>query len=105
LLLYILFSILDLTPPTINCPESIFAETELGQAYKEISWAEPTIIDNSLTGSDDITVSHSPANIKAPYKFPIGVTIVKYMASDAVGNSDECVFRVEVIGKIHLDNN
>lgn len=89
----------DLTPPTINCPEPIFAETEAGQSFKEITWVEPTVIDNSITGSDDITVSHIPANIKSPYKFPIGLTLVEFTASDQNGNTDKCTFRVEVIDR------
>lgn len=89
---------IDLTPPTVQCPESIFAETDIGQSYKEISWLPPTIIDNSISGSDDISLTHTPAEIKSPYKFPIGVTLIKYNASDAFGNFDECVFRVQIIG-------
>ena len=98
---WILISFSDLTPPTIHCPEPIFAETEIGQAFKEISWVEPSVIDNSISGSDDITVTHSPANIKSPYKFPIGVTVVTFTASDQNGNSDTCRFRVEIAGMIY----
>lgn len=88
----------DLTPPTISCPESIFAETELSQAYKEIDYLQPTVIDNSLSGSDDITVIQDPPTIKSPHKFPVGVTVVNFTAVDQSGNSDSCTFRVEIIG-------
>ena len=96
----VVFYFIDLTPPTVQCPESIFAETDFGQSYKEISWSPPTIIDNSISGSDDISLTHTPAEIKSPHKFPIGVTLIKYNASDAFGNFDECVFRVQIIGMI-----
>eukprot|EP00111_Clytia_hemisphaerica_P006027 TCONS_00017431-protein len=89
----------DLTPPTIHCPESIFAETDVSQSYKEITWPEPTIIDNSISGQDDITVTHTPSEITSPHKFPIGVTLINFKATDAVGNFDECTFRVEIIDR------
>lgn len=89
----------DLTPPTIICPEHITAETEDGQAFKEISYAEPTVRDNSITGQDDIVIYQDPPTIKSPYEFPIGVTLINFTAVDAAGNSDSCTFRVEVIDR------
>ena len=96
------FFFLDRTPPTIRCPESINAETDVGQSHKEISWSIPVVIDNSISGSDDITLTHTPAEIKSPHKFPIGTTIVKYKAADAFGNFVECVLRVEINGLFML---
>ena len=90
---------LDQTPPTITCPEHVTAESEPGQAYKEISYLQPTVVDNSITGEDEITVLQNPSSIKSPYEFPIGVTIINFTATDPAGNSDACIFRVEIEGE------
>lgn len=92
------YSFIDLTPPTINCPEPIVAETEFDQAFKEISFDQPRVTDNSITGRDDITVIQEPLHIQSPYEFPIGVTVINFTAIDSSKNSDSCVFRVEIKG-------
>ena len=89
---------LDQTPPSVACPEDITADAEPGQAYKEISFSQPTVIDNSITGEDDITVIQEPSTIVSPFEFPIGVSIITFTAKDAAGNSDNCSFRVEIKG-------
>ncbi|XP_065668355.1 sushi, von Willebrand factor type A, EGF and pentraxin domain-containing protein 1 isoform X2 [Hydra vulgaris] len=90
---------LDKTPPSIRCPEPVLAESEPGRAYKEISFLPPSVIDNSISGSDDITVTQSPSNIVSPYEFPIGITLILFTAVDTAGNSDSCTFRVEIVDR------
>ena len=91
--------LIDLTPPTIKCPESVLADTDVGLPYKEISFLQPIVIDNSISGSDDIIVTQDPPNIKSPYKFPIGSTTVTFTASDQASNSHSCSFSVEIQGE------
>ena len=90
---------IDLTPPSITCPEHVTAETEQGQAFKEITYLQPTVRDNSITGRDEITILQEPASIQSPYEFPIGITLINFTAIDSSGNSDSCTFRVEIQGK------
>ena len=86
----------DAIPPTFtNCPANISLTTTGTCAYA--SWTAPTAIDNC--GTPSVTQLLGGANGSC---FPIGTTLVKYMATDAKGNTAICVFNV-VVTRIVID--
>ncbi|XP_077500331.1 sushi, von Willebrand factor type A, EGF and pentraxin domain-containing protein 1-like isoform X2 [Amblyomma americanum] len=82
-------TVADLEPPFVeSCadPPEAFADDQLS-AY--VSWEEPAFSDNS---GADVTLwqSHSQG------LFPVGETLVTYVATDGSGNNASCVIRVVV---------
>ena len=93
------FLITDKTPPTITCPADLDVLTDEGKAYKEITFNQPTVADNSDAMADSgVTVTQQPNSIKSPYKFPIQTTTIVFTAADASNNRHMCTFRVTVKG-------
>jgi len=87
----------DKTPPTITCPADLDVLTDEGKAYKEITFNQPTVTDNSDAMADSgVTVTQQPSSIKSPYKFPIKTTTIAFIAADASDNRHVCTFRVTV---------
>ena len=69
------------------------ATTALGSAVASVSWAVPTVIDNS-------GVMISAGSSQRPGdEFGIGSTTVSYVAVDGAGNSGICEFEVIVTGE------
>jgi gliding motility-associated-like protein len=71
-----------------GCPNIISVDIQ-NDCDSPVSWTEPTALDNC--GTATITKSHIPGSI-----FPIGVTEVKYTATDGYGNVSVCQFNVSV---------
>ena len=83
----------DTSPPVISgCPASITFMSPIGSTQLEITWTEPTAVDNSGLGPIR-TQTHQPTD-----SFPVGTTAVTYTFTDQAGNSAECSFDV-TIGK------
>jgi gliding motility-associated-like protein len=75
-------------PVISNCPADVLVSAgESGEA--QATWTEPTA--STQCGTAILTSSHSPGII-----FPIGTTVVTYTATDAVGNTSQCMFNVVV---------
>ena len=70
-----------------NCPLNITQET--ANSCNIINWVAPTATDNCGTPS----VS---SNFNSGFCFPLGITEVKYTATDAKNNTSTCVFTVTV---------
>lgn len=86
---------LDTDPPyIINCPNTIYAYTEKMSKIANVTWKIPSATDNSGSATVD--------QIKGPVlgsNFQIGLTEIRYMATDAKGNqSPDCIFFVNVEG-------
>jgi Lectin C-type domain/HYR domain/Secretion system C-terminal sorting domain len=80
----------DATAPVISgCPSNI-ALTTTGNCANA-SWTAPTATDNC--GTPTVTQLLGGANGSC---FPVGTTMVKYMAKDAKGNFSTCIFNVVV---------
>jgi hypothetical protein len=78
-------------PVMSNCPSDIVAFiSEPGQCEQNVSWQNPTASDNCP--GLDLTQNYFPGS-----SFPIGTTVVTYMATDNAGNSVSCSFSVTVI--------
>lgn len=71
-------------PTIIACPGNMVSCT--GTA----SWAVPTATDN-CAGVVSVFSTHNPGDT-----FPVGVTTVQYVFTDATGNADTCSFTVTV---------
>ncbi len=86
----------DVTPPTFSgCPTTINLTTS--GTCANASWTAPTATDNC--GTPTVAQVLGGANGSC---FPIGTTLVKYMATDAKGNTAICVFNV-VVTRIVVD--
>lgn len=86
---------LDVDPPDIiNCPNTLYAYTEKMSKTANVTWTIPLAMDNSGSAIVD--------QIKGPgsgSNFQIGLTEIRYMATDAKGNqSPDCIFFVNVEG-------
>ena len=82
-------TVIDKEPPTINCPDDITVDNSPGQCFAAVSWQVSGVNDNC--GVASIMSTHEPGDI-----FPVGVTTVEYIISDAEGNTVECSFNVTV---------
>jgi hypothetical protein len=86
----------DAIPPVFNgCPTTINLTTT--GTCANASWTAPTATDNC--GTPTVAQLVGPANGSC---FPIGTTLVKYMATDAKGNTAICAFNV-VVTQIIVD--
>ncbi|XP_071943766.1 uncharacterized protein [Antedon mediterranea] len=80
----------DMEAPVISsCPEDMIAFADVGDAYANVSWVEPSAMDNSgsFTFEPDRDINSG---------FPIGSTIVTYTAIDESGNRATCSFNITV---------
>lgn len=83
----------DTQPPIFaSCPDNITLVLDEGETTTAVDWTPPVAVDNC--GLDGITVSGSndPGD-----SFGVGETMVTYTAEDGSGNTEECVFIVEVV--------
>ncbi|XP_071785173.1 uncharacterized protein [Asterias amurensis] len=79
----------DTAAPVItNCPSDITQPSALNQAT-QVFWTAPTATDASEFTT---SVSHFPGTA-----FPVGSTIVTYLFTDTLGNSNACSFTVNVV--------
>eukprot|EP00057_Strongylocentrotus_purpuratus_P026271 XP_011680745.1 PREDICTED: hyalin-like [Strongylocentrotus purpuratus] len=79
----------DEEPPVLVCPDDVTAETEAGAAFGIISWTSPTATDNS----GEVTVETD----FVPGQLPIGSRNITVTATDAAGNTAECVIVATVV--------
>ncbi len=79
----------DIPPEIINCPASIelVADEDCKATY---NWPEPTVTDNC---SNVIFLEKPEFNSGT---FPVGETLIRYVASDASGNEAICQFTITV---------
>ncbi|MBI3423923.1 MAG: HYR domain-containing protein, partial [Acidobacteria bacterium] len=81
-------TVIDNTPPLLNCPANIIKPTDPGQCS--------AVVNFTVTATDNcpgVTVVSSPP---AGSVFPPGMTTVTTTATDAAGNSATCSFTVTV---------
>jgi len=84
-----LVTVIDNESPEITCAEAITVNNNLGICGAEVTLTDPEVSDN-CTG--DITVTND-----APEVFPVGTTIVTWVAVDAAGNEASCEQMVTVV--------
>ena len=79
----------DTTPPTvISCPQAQTVPVPISTPSAIANWVEPTAVDDSGI-MPTVVMSHSSGS-----SFPVGVTQVTYIFTDAAGNEALCQFTV-----------
>lgn len=87
-----MFTDVDTVDPTIACPPDQTAQTT-GGLDVQVSWPAPTVSDDN----PGVTYVCYPASNDP---FSVGVHTVTCTATDAGGNSAECMFTVTVEGNV-----
>ncbi|HUU45787.1 MAG TPA: HYR domain-containing protein [Acidobacteriota bacterium] len=82
-------TVVDDTPPVVECPTDIVVGNDPGVCGAIVSWDPATSIDNC----SDVSASCVPPSGSF---FPIGTTTVTCTAVDSAGNSGGCTFDVTV---------
>lgn len=105
----VFFSRVDHQPPVLNCPGGkLTVNNSLGKNVSSVNW-NFTFSDNSLTVNEPgitmdsfkvvVTIGQKEVNTNLPKLIGIGSNDVRYLVTDAAGNSAPCFFTVEVIGR------
>ncbi len=91
----------DTTAPTISCPADIEVNAD-SSCTATVSVGTPTVGDNCAPAPtfEGVRIDSQPLN--APY--PLGDTTITWTATDACGNSAECVQTVTVNGASVVSN-
>jgi hypothetical protein len=82
-------SVSDGSPPAVTCPSDVTLQTNVGCTYVG-SVGTATATDN-CTPSSQINVFNT-----APSAYPVGTTIVSWVAMDATGNTSVCLQNVTI---------
>ncbi|XP_033107303.1 uncharacterized protein LOC117109160 [Anneissia japonica] len=88
-------SYLDEEEPVILCPANILVNSGVDQSSNPVTWSEPTVTDNVITG---LSATCTPESGSV---FDVGSTIVTCSATDGAGNEGSCLFVVHVTGQIN----
>lgn len=84
-------TVIDTQVPTIACPANVLVNNDLGQCSAKVTFSVG--VSDNCPGA---TVSSDPPS---GYAFPVGVTTVQCLATDASGNTSPCSFTVTVQDK------
>ncbi len=77
----------DTQSPVITCP------ADISTCNPVVTYADPVFSDNCSA----ILTQTDLSGLSSGDTFPIGITVLKYTATDAAGNSTNCTFNVEVL--------
>ncbi len=83
----------DNLPPQIVCPNDIVIDTEPGSCEATVFFGSASAYDN-CSGFIPTTQTAGPPSGST---FPIGVTTITFMATDASGNTSSCSFTITVV--------
>ncbi|MFT4659860.1 MAG: gliding motility-associated-like protein [Patiriisocius sp.] len=83
----------DNAAPTINCPPNVSIDTDPGVAVAAVAVAQATANDDC--GIDNIVNDYTGTN-NASGVYPIGTTVVTWIATDVNGNNVSCSMTVTV---------
>lgn len=81
-------------PVIQNCSGNLSVTTDASQPFATIVLDDPGFSDNSGNFSVNSTDSSSWS------EFPVGSTEVLYIVEDPSSNTNECMFTIEVRGKV-----
>ncbi|XP_030855019.1 uncharacterized protein LOC105438079 [Strongylocentrotus purpuratus] len=82
---------IDIVKPLITCPGVTSNTTIPGRSVGMVSWMEPIVEENSDNFNVSLLESASNGG-----EFPIGVSNITYVVTDAAGLMDSCTFAVNV---------
>lgn len=83
--------VVDAEPPTISCPANLILPNDSALCGAVVSYAAPTVSD--LCGPATFTTSNGLPNGSV---FPVGMSMVTYVAEDSSGNRDSCAFTITI---------
>ncbi len=88
------FSIIDVTPPVIECPENITVNNDEGFNGAYITIPQPVYseICSSVTLLNDINQTSNASGF-----YPVGTTTITWTATDECGNISTCTMTVTVL--------
>jgi hypothetical protein len=81
-------SLLDTNKPAVTCSTNITV-TATGNC--------PVVVNFSVSGSDNCSLSNLVANPPSGFAFPLGTNTVTVTARDTAGNTNTCAFNVTVL--------
>lgn len=84
-----LLTLVDASPPTVNCPADIVQSTAAGQCSAMVAY--------TVTASDDCGVTNLLVSPPSGSTFPKGTNLVICSATDCFGNTNQCSFTVTVL--------
>ena len=84
----------DLEPPTIICPDNIETDTDPGECAATVDPGEP-VVDDNCPGVTFKGVRSDGKALTDPY--PVGTTLIMWVATDASCNQAACEQLIEVI--------
>ena len=79
-----------------NCPASITVGNDVDKCGSNVFWTAPTAVDN-CSNNVSVTQSSTPAGFVPGSLFPVGTTMITYVANDGNGNTISCTFNVTVM--------
>ncbi len=93
----------DIEAPVIECPADMLdVHVDEGACFATITDLGTPFVSDNHTPVDDLLISN---NAPVNQQYPVGETIVTWMAQDAAGNSNTCIQTILVIDDIvpHID--
>jgi hypothetical protein len=88
-------TVIDNQPPVITCPNNISVGNDAGTCGAQVVIEQPaTATDNCAIGT--ITNSQTGGGAFVNDFFPVGITVITYMATDINGNTATCQSTVTV---------
>ena len=90
----ITLTVADQTPPEIDCPDNIVANTDPGLCSATVNPGTATATDNCDTSPTIVGTRSDSQPLNAPY--PHGTTTITWRATDDAGNYSECAQTVTV---------
>jgi large repetitive protein len=84
-------TIVDVTPPTITCPQDFALTTNPGKCFAGFAFTSPQGQDNCPGTTTRLTSALGSTSL-----FPLGTTEVSFVVTDASGLNDTCSFNVDV---------
>lgn len=93
-------TVTDNEPPQITCPSNVTVSASPNSCNATVNLLPATVID-TCSGLDFIsaTANGVPFTYGSPVVLAVGVHIIRYTATDVVGNTATCTFQVTVEDK------
>ncbi len=85
--------IIDIIPPSISCPSNMSVNTDINVCTTSVSMSMATATDNHYVAS---IINDFNGTNDASGTYPLGVTTVTWVATDASGNTASCTTDVTV---------
>ncbi|MEM7375085.1 MAG: HYR domain-containing protein [Bacteroidota bacterium] len=89
------FVIVDTEVPTITCPNPITQDTDAGECYATVNFADAVGDDNLVSQGYGVTVTRTGGPASGS-QFNVGATTITYTVTDAAGNTNFCNFNITV---------